>query len=95
MDTSGGTNCGARDACLETLQDAVDVAPNGSHVHVGSGFYDEEVVVNFPTYLVLAGGWDGNYTSRGRSAVTVSPTGVPGQATVRSFTIQNGSVRME
>ena len=49
---------------VETVQDAVDVAPSGTAVHVPEGVYEEHVVLDKPITLVGEGGEEGEDGTR-------------------------------
>jgi hypothetical protein len=51
-DSTCTENCGTQLAPYSSIQEAIDVAPDGSHVLVGAGIYDEGLLIQKPVTVV-------------------------------------------
>ena len=72
--------CNGNTPCYSRIQDGIDWPSELLTIKIEEGIYDEDVVIDEDKKITLEGGWDSTFTS------------LSGSTTIKSLTIQNGTV---
>ena len=78
---SGNGNYGGKTPCYGKIQDAINVAPNGTDILIRQGAYEESISLTSAKTLVVKGGYDSEYS--GQAANTTCIQGL-GQTTIQA-----------
>jgi len=67
-------SCGGNVPCYTAIQEAIDAVSSGAIIRIAEEVYDEGLIIDTDSDLILQGGWDSTFTSQSSSTVIKSLT---------------------
>ena len=88
--TSDDGDCGGKEPCYNSIQEAINDAENGSVILIAGGTYTEAFQLNQPKALVLQGGWNSSFdTQNFGTTLTRAPQVSQGAITLKELKIKS------
>ena len=82
-------DCGVKEPCYDSIQDAVNGAADGSVILVKQGTYEESVTLTSPKTLTVKGGYNSTYTQQTANKTIIR---VPGKTVIKAT---SGTIKLE
>ena len=74
-------SCGGNILCYTTIQEGIDAVSSGAIIRIAEEVYDEGLIIDTDSDLILQGGWDPTFTTQSSNTVinslTITGTGGP------------------
>ena len=86
---SSDGDCGDKEPCYGSIQDAVNDAIDGSAILVKQGTYGESITLGSPKTLLIKGGYDSIYTQQTANKTIIR---VPGKTVIKA---PSGAIKLE